>query len=74
MPSPTAAKIVASAYGYQIDNAGRTISLYRYEPKANPPTILVATIAHDGEIMPRQDYTRADHECAMAIRATMPVR
>jgi hypothetical protein len=72
MPSPTSAKIVAEAYRYQVDCKGRTIHLHR--PAA--PTIHVATITPEGEILPQPHigYTSADHECAMAIRATMSVR
>ena len=73
MPSPTSAKIVAEAYGYQIDNQGRKIALYRYTPKEKSPTREVATICVDGSIIPIAPYTREDHECAMAIRATMAV-
>lgn len=77
MPSPTTAKIVAEAYGYQVDRDGTSIVLFRYEAKADPPAFKVATIARDGEIIPHANrefpYSRADHECAMAIRSTMPL-
>lgn len=62
--------IVADTYGYQVETDGGTIYLYR-----TPSILCVARIMHNGEIVPvpNQDnpYTRADHECAMAIRATM---
>lgn len=74
--SPTSAKIGADAYGYQIDRNGRGVDLYRYSPEAKG-AIKVATIWCDGEIIPcasgDSTYSREDHECAMAIRALVPV-
>jgi hypothetical protein len=66
--SPTNAEVVANAYGYETRTAadrGVYVILRGRE---------VAFVYADGEINPCSLYTRADHECAMAIRATLPLR
>lgn len=71
--SPSNAAVVAKAYGFNVRIGQHNTGIYIVTPTSE---IECALIFSNGEIAPMLlagEYTRPMHECAMAIRATLPL-